>query len=92
MSEKNMGKTTKQVTGNPERLEHGKNSHKTYIKRLKEDILKDNQFSVSSFTDNSCLLPLLLQITLNLLLILLQMTVPGNLVIPISMASMQLLC
>ena len=37
----------------PKRQERGKKSHETYMKRLKEKILADNQLSTSSSTDNS---------------------------------------
>ena len=38
----------KQFTKNPIRRKHGKKSHETYIKRLKEDMLKNNQLSTLS--------------------------------------------
>ena len=44
---------TEKVTKDPRRQERGEKSHETYMKRLKEEILKDNQLSTSSFTDNS---------------------------------------
>lgn len=44
-----MNKTPRQVTKNPKRQNLGKRSNDTYMKRLKEDILKDNQLSASSF-------------------------------------------
>ena len=40
-----MDKTSEKVTKDPKRQEHGKKSHKTYMKRLKEEILNDNQLS-----------------------------------------------
>ena len=43
----------KVVTKYPKRQERGKTSHETYMKRLKEKILEDNQLSTSSSTDNS---------------------------------------
>ena len=47
-----MGKTLKQVTNNPNRQECGKKSHQLYVKRLKDDILRDNQLSNSSSINN----------------------------------------
>ena len=44
-----MEKTPKQVTKDPKRQKLGKKSNETYMKRLKEDILNDNQLSTSSF-------------------------------------------
>ena len=41
----------KVITKNPRRQERGKKSHETYMKRLKEKILEDNQLSNSSTTD-----------------------------------------
>ena len=38
-----MDKTSKKVTKDPKRQERGKKSHETYMKRLKEKILEDNQ-------------------------------------------------
>ena len=43
----------KVVTKDPKRQERGKKSHKTYMKRLKEKILEDNQLSTPSPTGNS---------------------------------------
>ena len=43
----------KVVTKDPKRQERGKKSHETYMKRLKEKILEDNQLSTSFSTDNS---------------------------------------
>ena len=41
------------VTKDSRRHEPGKKSHKVYIKRLKKDILRNNQLSSSSFTGSS---------------------------------------
>ena len=52
----NMDKTSQKVTKvtkDPKRQERGKKSHETYMKRLKEDILRDNQLSTPSSTGNS---------------------------------------
>ena len=38
-----MDKTSQKVTKDPKRQERGKKSHETYMKRLKEKILEDNQ-------------------------------------------------
>ena len=38
----------KVVTKYPKRQERGKTSHETYMKRLKEKILEDNQLSTST--------------------------------------------
>ena len=43
----------KVVTKDPKRQERGKKSHKTYMKRLKEKILEDNQLSTPSLIGNS---------------------------------------
>ena len=43
----------KVVTKDPKRQERGKKSHETYMKRLKEKILEDNQLSTPSSTGNS---------------------------------------
>ena len=43
----------KVVTKDPKRQKRGKKSHETYMKRLKEKILEDNQLSTSFSTDNS---------------------------------------
>ena len=48
-----MHKTPKQVTKDPSREERGKISDETYMKRLKEGILRDNPLFTSSSTDNS---------------------------------------
>ena len=45
-------KTLDKVTKDPVRQEQGRKSHQTYMKRLKEQILEDNQLSTSS-TGNS---------------------------------------
>ena len=39
----NMDKTSQEVKKYPKRQERGKKSHETYMKRLKEKILEDNQ-------------------------------------------------
>ena len=46
-------RTQTQVTKSTTRKEHGKKSEKAYMKRLKVNILKDNQPCTSSTTDNS---------------------------------------
>ena len=46
-----MDKTSKKVTKDPKRQERGIKSHKTYMKRLKEKILEDNQPTTLSPTD-----------------------------------------
>ena len=38
-----MDKTSQKVTKDPKRQERGKKSHETYMKKLKEKILEDNQ-------------------------------------------------
>ena len=43
MLEINKDKTSQKVTKDPKRQERGKKSHETYMKRLKEKILEDNQ-------------------------------------------------
>ena len=47
-----MNKTPQKVTKDPMRQERGKKSHETYLKTLKEDILRDNHLSTSSSTNN----------------------------------------
>ena len=47
-----MDKTSKKVTKDPKRQERGKKSHETYMKRLKEKILEDNQMTTSSSTSD----------------------------------------
>ena len=64
----------------PKRQEHGKNHTKPIGKGLKKIYLK-----------KICCLPLLLQITLHILLLLLWVT-PLSLVMSLSMALVQLLC
>ena len=85
-------KTTKEAISEPERHKHGTKSQETCMKRLKEDRLKGNLVSISSYTDNTRSLPPFLQITIHLLPILLQISPPADLVISMAMASMQLLC
>ena len=46
-----MDKTSKKVTKDPKRQERGKKSHETYMKRLKEKILEDNQLPTPPPTD-----------------------------------------
>ena len=48
-----MDKTPQKVTNDPKRQGQGKKSHQTYAKRLKENILRNNQLTTSSSTDNS---------------------------------------
>ena len=48
-----MDKTSEKVTKYLERQERGKKSHETYMKRLKEKILEDNQRPTPSLTDSS---------------------------------------
>ena len=47
----NMDKTSEKVTKDPRRQERGKKSQETYMRRLKEEILKDNQLPTSSSMD-----------------------------------------
>ena len=46
-----MDKTSEKVTKDPKRQERGKKSNETYMKRLKEKILEDNQLPNPSPTD-----------------------------------------
>ena len=48
-----MDKTSEKVTKDPKRQERGKKSNETYMKRLKEKILEDNQLPNPSPTDRS---------------------------------------
>ena len=48
-----MDKTSQKVTKDPKRQERDKKSHKTYMKRLKEKILEDNQRPTPTPTDKS---------------------------------------
>ena len=43
-----MVKTSKKVTKDPKRQEQGKTSHETHMKRLKKQILEDNQLPTPS--------------------------------------------
>ena len=43
-----MGKTSEKVTKDPRRIERGKKSYETRMKRLKEQILEDNQLLTPS--------------------------------------------
>ena len=49
-----MDKTSKKVTKDPERQEQGKKSRETYIKRLKEKLLEDNQMPTPSTSSSTC--------------------------------------
>ena len=55
-------KTSEKVIKDPKRQERGKKSHEKYMKRLKEEILDDNQLPTLSPTDELCLPPLLLHL------------------------------
>ena len=48
-----MDKASEKVTKGPIRQERGKKSHETYMKRLKEKILEDNQLPIPYPTDRS---------------------------------------
>ena len=48
-----MEKTPEKVTKDPKRQERSKKSHETYMKRLKEKILEDNQLPTPSPADRS---------------------------------------
>ena len=48
-----MDKTSEKITKDPKRQERGKKSHETYMKRLKEKILEDNQLPAPSATDRA---------------------------------------
>ena len=48
-----MDKTSKKVTKDPKRQERGKKSHETYMKRLKEKILEDNQLPKPSTSSST---------------------------------------
>ena len=51
-----MEKTSKKVgTKDPKRQERSEKSHETYMKRLKEEILKDNQLPTPTGTDRQTL-------------------------------------
>ena len=50
----NMDKTSQKVTKDPKRQERGKKSHETYMKRLKEKILEDNQMPTPSTSSSTC--------------------------------------
>ena len=77
-----MDKTSEKVTKDPKRQERGKRSHETYMKRLKEKILEDNQLPTPTPTDRPRLLPLPLQVTLCLL----PLSMPQDQMILMSMA------
>ena len=57
-----MDKISEKVTKDPKRQEQGKKSHETYMKRLKEKILEDNQLPTPSPTNSLRLPPLLLHL------------------------------
>ena len=57
-----MDKISEKVTKDPKRQEQGKKSHETYMKRLKEKILEDNQLPTPSHTNSLRLPPLLLHL------------------------------
>ena len=50
-----MDKTPQKVTKDPKRQKRDKKSHETYMKSLKENILRDNQLSTPTSADNSTL-------------------------------------
>ena len=52
-SYKRLKQTLKEVTKYPKGQEKVKKPHKTYMKKLKEDILRENQLPISSSTCNS---------------------------------------
>ena len=49
-----MDKTSKKVTKNPKRQERGKKSHETYMKRLKQKFLEQNQMSTLFISFSTC--------------------------------------
>ena len=49
----NLDKTSQKVTKDPKIQERGKKLHETYMKRLKEQILEDNQLPTPSPMGNS---------------------------------------
>ena len=49
-----MDKTSKKVTKNPKRQERGKKSHETYMKRLKQKFLEQNQMSTPFISFSTC--------------------------------------
>ena len=52
----NMDKTSQKImkiTKDPKRLQRGKKSHEMYMKKLKEDVLRNIQLSTSSSAGNS---------------------------------------
>ena len=57
-----MDKISEKVTKDPKRQEQGKKSHETYMKRLNEKILEDNQLPTPSPTNSLRLPPLLLHL------------------------------
>ena len=48
-----MDKTSQKVTKDPKRQEQGRKSYETYMKRLKKQILEDNQLPTPSLMGNS---------------------------------------
>ena len=86
-----MDKTPQKITKDPKGQERGKKSHETHMKRLKGNILRNNQLSTPSSTDNST--PSTPSSTDNstLLLLLLRITLPQDPVILLSMALVSLL-
>ena len=48
-----MKKSSQKVTKDPKRQERVKKSHETYMKRLKEKVLEDNQLPTPTLTDGS---------------------------------------
>ena len=49
-----MEKASQKVTKDPRRVEQGKKSYETRMKRLKEKILEDNQLLTSSTSSSTC--------------------------------------
>ena len=84
-----MNKRPKKVTKDPKRQGLARKSHETYMKRLIEDILRDNQISNSLSTNNTTPSTLLLQITLHLPPLPPHLTLPLDLVMSISMTLIQ---
>ena len=78
-----MNKRPKKVKKDPKRQELARKSHETYMKRLIEDILRDNQISNSLSTNNTTPSTILLQITLHLLPLPPHLTLSLNLVMSI---------
>ena len=93
----NLDKTSQKVTKDPKIQERGKKLHETYMKRLKEQILEDNQLPTPSPMGNSTptppppLVPHLLLLPLQVTLCLLPLHMPQGQMILISMALVYLL-